>query len=247
MVGSAISFLADYDSSSGTKPEQFSDYHNDNVSYGREKYRTIKGFAGWDAVAFRGLYLLAAVTDRNPSWTEEMIEEYLKVTGFQEAGKSNMAVGILDILNNMDLIKDPSFSDFAFRLGVIAVRDSSSFESLYSEYHYRVMDNRDFWLEVSETVGRLPSKRDFVKKGQLQEAAEVKWGHKFPSLKNVFVLMKRWQEAKQKYENLTASRLIRESAGLPEEERIKRSYFCEARSASYLAQKNLLKKRSFLK
>lgn len=55
--------------------------------------------------------------------------------------------------------------------------------------------------------------------------------------------MKSWRAVKQEYENLTASRLIRESAGLQERDRRERVYSYKARRASCSAQKDSLKKR----
>lgn len=141
-------------------PEQIERYRNvdpsakqDQYSYSENKlgerkvFRTLSRFGDTQGTMARGLHIFARITDRYPELLKPTLEEYVETVTKGEGNTTGMAVGMLELLFNMDLIQDPRFSHLSSSLRNMVLEDVGDIENLKQQYFYRVTEYNPFWLE----------------------------------------------------------------------------------------------------
>ena len=121
-----IRFLGSVDSK--LKPEQYT-YFNQSPSW-RSEYRTISNFGRQLSTVIRGLYVLGEAAKHHPVIIPSTLNQYSeKVKGGSEAKVANTAtaIGLLEILNNTNLLYDHRFRPLAEQLRDIVFEDVPAF------------------------------------------------------------------------------------------------------------------------
>ncbi|HJY98571.1 MAG TPA: hypothetical protein VJ227_02570 [Patescibacteria group bacterium] len=123
------------------------------------EFRTLARFAPIQKTVAKTLYVFAQVNERYPEALRPTLEKYSQVTALGEGGETGVAIGMLEFLYNMNLMRDPRFSNLSKSLRDIAIEDLGSVEEVQGRYSYRVTRYTPFWLE-GETA--LKKKRSTV-------------------------------------------------------------------------------------
>jgi|GEM_PF-4990414 len=119
----------------------------------RKIFRTLSRFGRYQKTVIRGLYTIAEVTDRYPPILEQTLDKYVEVTlgdMGDDGRKTGVALGLLEILYNMELLTDPRFDHMCTSLRNIVLSDMETYEGLREHYYYRVVEFAPFWTEGIE-------------------------------------------------------------------------------------------------
>ncbi len=121
--------------------------YSENKLKEQKVFRTLSRFGEWQRSLTRGLYVFAKVTDRYPELVEETLDEYVETATDKKGNTAGMAVGILELLYNMELLDDPRFARFNASLRNIVLEEMVDYDDLKGQYFYRVVQYAPFWLE----------------------------------------------------------------------------------------------------
>lgn len=127
------------------KPEQHS-YINNKIGEKKE-FRTLARFGEIQQTVVRVLDIFARVNDKYPEVLKPTLAKYVETVTDGEGSVAGMAVGLLEILFNAELIQDPRFTGLSESLRDIAIGEVGTVGNLKNEYFYRVMHYNQFWLE----------------------------------------------------------------------------------------------------
>ncbi len=128
-----------------TKEDQ---YVEDQSAAGKKQYRTLARFDTWQTSFVRGMYLIARVSDENPELLDQTLTRYCDYYTGNKSQKYETALGLLDVLNNANLLEEPHFIGLAAKLRKTVLEGvGNSYENLKKAYYYRVVDRPLFWQE----------------------------------------------------------------------------------------------------
>lgn len=127
------------------KPNQFA--YEDSRLRERSTFRTLARFADKQRTVTKGLYIVAQVTDRYPELLRQTLDEYVRDFTDQKGNTTGMAVGLLELLHNLNILSDRRFRQFGENLRDMVMDDAETYEHLRNEYFYRIVAEEAFWLE----------------------------------------------------------------------------------------------------
>ena len=134
---------------------KYYEYGSDKNILGEQSaYRTIARFGKFQKTMVRGLFVIAKVTEGHQDLLKDAINGYQHLGGYSAEDEGKTALGLLEVLNNLELIKDPVFSKLASDLRGIVLDDVKDYKNLESNYHYRVVRESQFWLEGQKKYQR---------------------------------------------------------------------------------------------
>lgn len=126
------------------KPEQRT---YEVTPWGRKEYRTISRFSGQISTVLKGLSLLTEASKHHPLIIRSTIHEYSNNFDGGSSFVAGTAMGLLEILNNLDLINDGRFYFLSSELREVVFEEVKSYKELKERYSYRVVDKRAFWYQ----------------------------------------------------------------------------------------------------
>jgi len=130
--------------------------------WGRKEHRTIARFSNQISTVLRGLNLLTEASKHHPLIIRSTIHEYSNNFGGGTHFAAGTAVGLLEIINNLDLLNDARFHSLSSELREVVFEEVKSYKELKERYSYRVVDKRRFWYQGEvDTYAR--KKMNYVK------------------------------------------------------------------------------------
>lgn len=127
------------------RPEQYA-YINNKLGEKKE-FRTLARFGEIQQTVIRVFDIFARVNDKYPEILKPTLTEYVETATKGEGEVAGMAVGLLELLFNADLIQDPRFTGLSESLRDITIGELGSVENIKNKYFYRVTHYNQFWME----------------------------------------------------------------------------------------------------
>lgn len=116
-------------------------------SWGKKEYRTIARFSSQLSTVLKGLDILNEASKHHPLIIRSAIHEYSDDYGGGTSFTTGTAMGIIEILNNLDLLGDSRFNSLATELREVVLEDVINYSELKKRYSYRVVEKRPFWYQ----------------------------------------------------------------------------------------------------
>ena len=191
------------------KPEQ---YTYEQLPSGRREFRSIKNFGSQLSTVIRGLYVWGEAAKHHPVLVRSSLTQYKEKLKDYQVSEAATAIGILEILNNANLIYDPRFNTLANQLRDVVVEDSGSYSEIKRRYSYSVLRKLPFWYNGE--VEALKRKNPKYRKTQEGHKIEVTSPstYQFPILDNWSARARKRREMKRQARRLTIPSSLRRSA-----------------------------------
>src|SRR3989344_6596657 len=207
-----IRFLGSVDSK--LKPEQYT-YFNQSPSW-RSEYRTISNFGRQLSTVIRGLYVLGEAAKHHPVIIPSTLNQYSeKVKGGSEAKVANTAtaIGLLEILNNTNLLYDHRFRPLAEQLRDIVFEDVPDYSALKKRYPYTVIEKRAFWYDGEvHANGRRKNLKYVKSENSTRVEASKPLSFEFPQVSEWTQTSRNRMKMKRQIRGLTMAASVRRTA-----------------------------------
>jgi hypothetical protein len=126
------------------KLEQYS--YTENALGEKQVFRTLSRFKDYQKTVARGLFLVAAMNKQHPELLESALQEFVSVATANEGDIAGTAIGVLEMLFNMELLQDDRFKDLGTSLRNIALKNEGSYKQLSKDYQYKVVGYSPYWV-----------------------------------------------------------------------------------------------------
>ncbi len=127
---------------------------------GRKVHRTLARFEDWQPTLLKSFNLISKFHEQSPQSLEAAIHLYCytanSLTGKWDTKPSNTAVGLLEIIYNLDLMEDNRFKPMIQTLKGIALKQAKGYPELYNKFHYLVLEYKPLWQDYDELNKTIP-------------------------------------------------------------------------------------------
>jgi len=193
------------------KPEQYTYLEN---SAGRDEFRTVASFSRNLSTVVRGLYVLGEAAKHHPVFIRSALKEYAeKVKCGNVPVVTNTSMGLLEILNNTNLLYDSRFHTLSEQLRDVAFENVGGYTELKQRYPYMVLGQRAFWYNGEVHAN---GKRRNLKYVRTEEARRVDiketQTYEFPLTTNWPQVSRKRQEMQRQIRGLTMAASVRRTA-----------------------------------